>query len=58
MQQMNQEMRQCIDNCQSCHRTCLQTITHCLQKGGPHAAAAHIRLLADCAQICQTSATS
>ena len=50
------QMEQCIQNCQNCHHICLETVTHCLQKGGKHAEAAHIRLLLDCAEICQTSA--
>ena len=29
---------------------------YCLEQGGAHADSNHIRLLADCAQICQTSA--
>jgi hypothetical protein len=53
---MNDEMRRCIDECLSCFRTCLETVTHCLEKGGRHAEASHIRLLLDCAEICQTSA--
>ena len=51
-----QEMQQCIENCLTCHRSCLETVTHCLAKGGRHAEAAHIRLLLDCVEICQTSA--
>lgn len=54
--QMNQEMRQCIQECANCHQVCLQTIQHCLAMGGKHAEQAHIRLLADCAQICAVSA--
>jgi hypothetical protein len=50
------EMERCIDQCQECHEVCLQTIPHCLEKGGRHAEAAHIRLLLDCVDICQTSA--
>ncbi len=34
----------------------METVTHCLQMGGKHAEAAHIRLLLDCAEICATSA--
>lgn len=57
MTQMHtREMQECIDNCMRCHAVCLETITHCLQKGGKHAEAAHVRLLQDCAQICATSA--
>jgi hypothetical protein len=50
------EMRECIRNCQECHAICTETVAHCLGMGGKHAAAQHIRLLLDCAQICATSA--
>lgn len=49
-------MQQCIQNCETCHRVCLETLNHCLHLGGHHAAADHIQLLNDCIQICQTSA--
>lgn len=52
----NQEMDNCIENCQNCHEVCLETISHCLEMGGEHASAKHIKLLQDCVQICQTSA--
>lgn len=39
-----------------CHTTCLETISHCLAKGGDHARPDHIKLLIDCAEICQTAA--
>ena len=50
------DMRQCIQECSGCHATCLEMIGHCLHLGGPHADPHHVRLLQDCAQICQTSA--
>jgi hypothetical protein len=50
------DMQTCITNCTDCHRICLETITYCLQKGGKHAGADHIRLMMDCVQICATSA--
>lgn len=50
------EMQECIDSCTRCHAICVETMTHCLKKGGKHADPAHIKLLADCAQICATSA--
>jgi hypothetical protein len=56
MAHISNEMRQCIQECQSCHSVCLETVTHCLQKGGAHAEASHIRLLLACVEICQTSA--
>jgi|SRR5215510_5287383 len=38
------------------HRVCLETITYCLFKGGEYANEKLIRLLQDCAEICQTTA--
>ena len=53
---LNSEMRECLRNCQECHAICTETAQHCLQLGGKHGDADHIRLLLDCAEICQTSA--
>ena len=53
---VDERMRACIDECHNCHDSCAETVTHCLQMGGEHAEASHIRLLLDCAEICQTSA--
>lgn len=39
-----------------CHRVCEETISYCLQQGGRHAEASHIRLLTDCADICRLAA--
>ncbi|NOK00783.1 MULTISPECIES: four-helix bundle copper-binding protein [Myxococcus] len=50
------DMRQCIEDCLACHRVCMETLTYCLGMGGKHAEARHLRLLMDCAEICQTSA--
>jgi len=50
------EMERCIQNCEDCHHICIETMSHCLNMGGKHAEAAHIRLLHDCIQICHTSA--
>lgn len=50
------EMQRCIEHCEHCHGICLETVTYCLQMGGAHAEAGHIRLLLDCAQICAASA--
>ena len=51
-----QDMKACIEECEKCHSVCVQTISYCLEKGGHHALPAHIGLLTDCAEICQTSA--
>jgi hypothetical protein len=54
--QLDEETLACIDTCMNCHRACAQTIPYCLQQGGMHASADHIRLMMDCAEICATSA--
>ena len=48
-------VEQCIENCQDCHRICEETIAHCLEVGGQYVQSHQIRLLMDCAQICQTA---
>lgn len=53
---IDERMHACIQACQSCHDICTETVTHCLEMGGEHATPSHIRLLLDCAEICQTSA--
>ncbi len=53
---LSREMEQCVDLCLECHHICIETITHCLQKGGKHADPKPIQLLRDCAEICRTSA--
>lgn len=53
---ISREMQACLDNCTECHQVCLETIQHCLEKGGAHADPEHIKLLSDCVAICQTSA--
>src|SRR5437016_1783298 len=50
------DIRRCIEECHTCRATCLETIAHCLGLGGLHAEPDHIKLLADCASICETSA--
>jgi hypothetical protein len=52
----HEDMQSCIEECLNCHSICMTTVAYCLQKGGAHAEAAHIVLLLDCAEICQTSA--
>lgn len=50
------DMRQCIEDCLACHRLCVEALAYCLGKGGRFAEAKHLRLLMDCAEVCQTSA--
>jgi hypothetical protein len=54
--QMSREMHDCTENCLNCHSICLATVNHCLGMGGAHATSAHITLMLDCAEMCQTSA--
>ena len=54
--QMSSKMQQCIDECQSCHAVCVEASNHCLDMGGAHAEASHIRSLLDCADACRASA--
>ena len=49
------EIRECIRECESCQGVCLETLNRCLGRGGP-ADPEQLRLLLDCAEICQTSA--
>jgi hypothetical protein len=53
---LSAEMRQCIDECLHCYASCEATMAHCLQMGGKHAEASHIRIMADCAKLCAQSA--
>jgi hypothetical protein len=48
-------LEQCIENCVRCHRLCLETASRHL-KGEGKIEGPHLRLLLDCADICQTSA--
>ena len=50
------DMKACIDSCTECHRVCLETAAYCLEQGGKHAEASHLKVLLDCADICRTSA--
>jgi hypothetical protein len=53
---MKELMENCLVDCMNTHQITLETITYCLEKGGEYANAEHIKLLMDCAEICQTSA--
>lgn len=51
-----QAMREAIRECTSCAIAAKEALTFSLAHGAEHAEADHLRLLMDCAQICQTSA--
>ena len=52
---LTDEMKRCAEQCRECHEVCVETVRHCLERGGRHAEAEHVLLLLDCAQICDTS---
>lgn len=54
--ELSDEMRSCINDCLVCASVCTETINHCLQMGGRHADARHIRSMLDCAEMCKTAA--
>ncbi len=53
---LTDDLRRCIQDCLDCHRICAETTTHCVTLGGKHAQPDHLRVLADCAQICGIAA--
>ena len=53
---MSEEVRECIQDCIDCYRTCNQTLIRCLSMGGKHAELEHFNLIMDCARICNTNA--
>lgn len=49
-------LQECIAACLECSEVCNSTLTHCLQMGGKHVEASHIKTLIACADICTLSA--
>jgi hypothetical protein len=50
------EVKYNLEACQECYRICLAMVNHCQAQGGALAEPKQIRLLLDCAEICQTAA--
>ncbi len=50
------DMQVCINNCKNCQQVCLETLDYCREKGGEHADGKHLKLLEDCAKICEINA--
>ncbi len=51
------DSRACLEACMTCQQSCLETASiHCLEIAGSRANARLVRLLLDCAEMCQTSA--
>lgn len=50
-------MQDAIKACLDCHSMCLQMAAgFCLEQGGRHVEQKHLRLMLNCAELCQTSA--
>lgn len=59
MHHHEQRLEDCIRQCVECRDVCQDTLyNHCLEEGGEHARAEHVRLMADCIQACQAAADS
>jgi hypothetical protein len=51
-------LQECIESCVRSHNICIITARYCTEKGDAHVATAHLALLLDCAEVCQTTANS
>jgi hypothetical protein len=56
MTHLSPDVEACVQECTRCHHVCLESVSHCLEKGGSSAEPSHIRLLMDCSAICAASA--
>ena len=51
-------VQNCIQDCLRCFQACQAgAMGICVEKGGPHVAPAHMRLMMSCAEICRAAAT-
>lgn len=53
---ITEDMVHCIQECTSCHAVCLNATKHILDRGGDLAEPGLMRVVQDCAEICQVSA--
>lgn len=53
----SQDMKDCIKSCLDCYRSCFETAIYCLNQGGRHAEASHVRTLLECSEISSASAS-
>jgi len=57
VQELPNDIKDCITACWDCRALCQKTLYgHCLEMGGKHVEANHVRLMTDCIDICQTAA--
>lgn len=56
LERMNSTMKNCIELCNECRDLCEHTLyQHCLERGGKHVEQEHVKLMADCIEMCQTA---
>lgn len=51
------KIREIIDACSNCYKSCVVTMQHCFSLGGEHASHKHINMLKDCAEISKLTET-
>ncbi|MCF8496253.1 MAG: four-helix bundle copper-binding protein [Alphaproteobacteria bacterium] len=57
MQHDQTKIQECIQLAWQCRAMCQDTLfNYCLEKGGRHVAKAHVKVMTDCIEICQTAA--
>ncbi|MDX2073443.1 MAG: four-helix bundle copper-binding protein [Alphaproteobacteria bacterium] len=57
MQLNEKQMHECMQHCWEARHECQSVLfNHCIEVGGAHVAAEHVRIIADCIQACQTAA--
>lgn len=57
MMKQDKKLMECIQLCWECRTECQKTLyNYCLDEGGDHAESEHVKLMADCIEICQTAA--
>jgi hypothetical protein len=49
------DLRNHVDGLRTCQGVCMETAAHCLRMGGQYAEAPLVRLLWDCAYVCEMS---
>src|SRR5262245_60059358 len=54
---LSREIQNCVEICTECHDVCLELVDQGLRKGGAHADADHMRILADGADACRLAAS-
>ncbi|HEY5983434.1 MAG TPA: four-helix bundle copper-binding protein [Anaerolineales bacterium] len=52
---LDERMQEAVRICTECHNSCMRTIAYCMDMGGMHVDAPHLRSLLDCAEACASS---